>query len=59
MALHAFASSGTSGTIEVRTEEDAVVLIYRVRSLLATEWKAVEQRVPITGRLVSAAYSSK
>jgi hypothetical protein len=32
----------------VRTEEDAVVLLYRARSLLATEWKAMEQRVPIT-----------
>jgi hypothetical protein len=37
-----------SGTIQVRTEPDAVVLIYRVRSLLAAEWKSVEQRVPIT-----------
>jgi hypothetical protein len=32
----------------VRTEADAVVLIYRARSLLAAEWKYVEQRVPIT-----------
>jgi hypothetical protein len=37
-----------SGAINVRTEHDAVVLIYQARSLLATEWKAVEQRVPIT-----------
>jgi hypothetical protein len=37
-----------SGTIKVRTEGDAVVLIYRARSLLATEWKPIEQRVPIT-----------
>jgi hypothetical protein len=29
-------------------EADAVVLIYRVRSLLTAEWKSVEQRVPIT-----------
>ena len=36
-----------SGTINVRTEVDAVVLIYRVRSFLA-EWKSPEQRVSIT-----------
>jgi hypothetical protein len=36
-----------SGTINVRTEADAVVLIYRVRSFLA-EWKSTEQRVSIT-----------
>ena len=36
-----------SGTINVRTEVDAVVLIYRVRSFLA-EWKSTEQRVSIT-----------
>ena len=35
-----------SGTINVRTEVDAVVLIYRVRSFLA-EWKSTEQRVSI------------
>ena len=34
-----------SGTIEVRTESDAVVLTYRVSSVLA---KPMEQRVPIT-----------
>ena len=32
-----------SGTINVLTEVDAVVLIYRVRSFLA-EWKSTEQR---------------
>ena len=36
-----------SGTINVRSEVDAVVLIYRVRSFLAG-WKSIEQRVPIT-----------
>ena len=36
-----------SGTINVHTEADAVVLIYRVRSFLA-EWKSIEQRVSIT-----------
>ena len=35
------------GTINVRTEVDAVVLIYRARSFLAG-WKSIEQRVPIT-----------
>jgi hypothetical protein len=34
--------------MKVRTEADAVVLIYRVRSLLAAEWKSIEQRLPIT-----------
>jgi hypothetical protein len=37
-----------SGNINVRTEWDAVVLLYRVRSLGGTEWKSIEQRVPIT-----------
>ena len=36
-----------SGTINVHTEADAVVLIYRVRSFLAV-WKSSEQRVSIT-----------
>ena len=40
--------SEPSSTIRVRTEQDAVVLIYRARSLLAAEWKAIEQRVRIT-----------
>jgi hypothetical protein len=31
----------------VRVEEDAIVLIYRARSLLSAEWKPIEQRVPI------------
>jgi hypothetical protein len=30
------------------TEQDAVVLIYRVRSHGETEWKDIEQRIPIT-----------
>jgi hypothetical protein len=29
-------------------EEEAIVLIYRARSLLAAEWQPIEQRVPIT-----------
>jgi hypothetical protein len=37
-----------SGTISVRSEVDAVVLIYRARSFLAAGWKSIEQRVPIT-----------
>jgi hypothetical protein len=36
------------GHISVRVEKDAVVLIYRVRSLLAADWKPIEQRVPLT-----------
>ena len=38
----------TSGTIKVRSEVDAVVLMYQARSLLAAGWKSIEQRVPIT-----------
>jgi hypothetical protein len=37
-----------SGSINVRTELDAVVLTYRARSRGATEWKSIEQRVPLT-----------
>ena len=37
-----------SGTIHVRAEYDAVLLIYRARSWGATEWKSIEQRVRIT-----------
>jgi hypothetical protein len=37
-----------SGNINVRTEANAVVLIYRSRSYGDAEWKSVEQRVPIT-----------
>ncbi len=36
-----------SGSISVRTEADAVVLIFRSRSGQDSEWKSVEQRVPI------------
>jgi hypothetical protein len=36
-----------SGRINVRTECDAVVLIYRSRSRGAGEWKSIEQRVLI------------
>jgi hypothetical protein len=37
-----------SGNINVRTEQDAIVLVYRARSYGETEWKDIEQRVPIT-----------
>jgi len=37
-----------SGSINVRTEWDAVVLMYRARSSGASEWQSIEQRVPIT-----------
>ena len=37
-----------SGTINVRVEDAAVVLIYRARGLLSAEWKRTEQRVPMT-----------
>jgi hypothetical protein len=36
-----------SGNINVRTEANAVVLMYRSRSCGDAEWKSVEQRVPI------------
>jgi hypothetical protein len=37
-----------AGSIRVRTEWDAVVLIYLSRGWGASEWKSIEQRVPIT-----------
>jgi len=37
-----------AGSISVRTESSAVVLIYRSRSWAASECKSIEQRVPIT-----------
>jgi hypothetical protein len=37
-----------SGNISVHTEWDAVILVYRSRSRGDTEWKSIEQRVPIT-----------
>ncbi len=37
-----------AGGIEVRTEADAVVLVFRSRSSPDSEWKSVEQRVSIT-----------
>ncbi len=48
-----FSSSWTRGgepcgRINVRTEADAVVLLYRTRTHGQAEWKDVEQRVPIT-----------
>jgi hypothetical protein len=36
------------GSISVRIEADAAVLMFRSRSWGDTEWKAIEQRVPIT-----------
>jgi hypothetical protein len=36
-----------SGNINVRTDLDAVVLMYRSRSYGDAEWKSIEQRVPI------------
>ncbi len=38
----------SAGNINVRTEPDAVVLAYQSRSGKAAEWKAINQRVPIT-----------
>ncbi len=37
-----------SGSINIRAEADTLVLTYRWRSWSATEWKTVEQQVPIT-----------
>src|SRR6266436_3671327 len=37
-----------SGSIGVRTEVDAVVLMYSARGWRDIEWKSVHQRVPIT-----------
>ena len=37
-----------SGSIKVRTEVDAVVLMYSARNWRDAEWKSVHQRVPIT-----------
>jgi hypothetical protein len=37
-----------SGRINVSTERDAVVLTYQTRHCGATEWKSINQRVPIT-----------
>jgi hypothetical protein len=37
-----------AGSVRARTEWDAVVLIYRSRNWGASEWKSIEQRVPIT-----------
>jgi hypothetical protein len=36
------------GNINVRTESDAVILIYRSRNWGDAEWRSVNQRVPIT-----------
>src|SRR6476469_9533931 len=37
-----------SGDISVRTEADAIVLMFGSRSWQDSEWKSIEQRVPIT-----------
>ena len=36
------------GTIEVRVGEEGVVLSYRAASWVASNWKSIQQRVPIT-----------
>ena len=36
-----------SGSINVRTETDIVVLGFRFRGMESTQWKSIEQRVPI------------
>jgi hypothetical protein len=41
-------SGKPSGSISVRAEGDAVVLLYRSRDRGTSEWKSIEQRVPIT-----------
>jgi hypothetical protein len=40
--------AGRAADIQIKTEDDAIVLIYRVRNYGASEWKDVEQRVPLT-----------
>ena len=37
-----------TGSINVRTQRDAVILSYQTRHCGATEWKSINQRVPIT-----------
>lgn len=37
-----------SGSMRVRPQSDSLVLSYSMRRLFATEWKLIEQRVPIT-----------
>jgi len=41
-------SNEPSGSIEIRSQPDALVLIYRWRSCGTAEWETVVQRVPIT-----------
>jgi hypothetical protein len=41
------AACAGSGSVKVRTESDALVFSYDARVLFATEWKSIEQRVPI------------
>ena len=41
-------SGEPAGSIGVRVERDSVVLTYRVWNALTSEWKSIEQRVPIT-----------
>jgi len=41
-------ADGAHAGINVRTETDAVVLMYRARSWRDADWKSVEQRVAIT-----------
>jgi hypothetical protein len=43
-----YSSGEKSGSINVRTERDAVVLTYQTCHGLANDWKSISQRVPIT-----------
>jgi len=36
-----------SGSIGVRTETDAVILMFRLRDSQSEEWQSIEQRVPL------------
>jgi hypothetical protein len=38
-----------AGSIKVRTEAEAVVLMFNSRTSENSDWKSIEQRVPITG----------
>jgi hypothetical protein len=43
-----YSSGERSGSINVSTERDAVLLTYRIRHGLTAEWKPINQQVPIT-----------
>jgi hypothetical protein len=40
--------ANVSSDIRIETENDAILLTYRIRRLGATEWKDIQQRVPLT-----------